>query len=629
MFLALPSLQNPEAFPLETAKIENITQDWGEPRRNLSVEGHPLMLGGKAYARGIGTHANAEIVVALGSGSVGFSATVGLDDETAGKGSVRFRAYADGRLAAETGILRSGGTASLKVADLRGAKILRLVVDDAGDGNAYDHADLVEPVVLHRGAAPTIVGLEPGPTLPIAPFDAVRTRINGPRVLGASPEREILFRVPVTGRRPLALKASGLPAGVALDGATGILSGRVAKAGEYDVKLEAAGPGGRDRRTLRLSIGRDRLALTPPMGWNSWNVWGTNVDDAKIRAAADSLVATGLADAGYGYVNVDDAWQSPERAPDGEIRSNERFPDMAALASAVHARGLRFGLYSSPGPKTCGGYTGSYGHEAQDAGTYAKWGVDYLKYDWCSYGSIAPNPDRAALEAPYRLMSAALRSSGRDIVHSLCQYGMGDVSQWGKSAGGHLWRTTGDITDSWSSMAGIGFAQGGNSRHAGPGAWNDPDMLVLGRVGWGDPHPSRLKPNEAITHMTLWSLLAAPLLIGCDLTKLDPFTRDLLTNPEVVEIDQDALGRAATPVKREGTTEVWTRPLAGGATAVGLFNRGLSGTRVSVSARELGVSPGSGLRNVWTRKDEGRIGATLARAVPAHGALLFRIGGRG
>ena len=368
----------------------------------------------------------------------------------------------------------------------------------------------------------------------------------------------------------------------------------------------------------------DTLALTPPMGWNSWNVFGTKVTDADVRAAADSLVSSGLAAHGWTYVNIDDAWEAG-RAADGTIQTNEKFPDMKALCDYVHARGLKIGIYSSPGPTTCGGFTGSYQHEAQDAKTYADWGIDYLKYDWCGYEKIAPNHDLPELKRPYFVMQAELEKLDRDIVYSLCQYGWGDVWTWGPEVGGNLWRTTGDINDTWGSMAGIGFGQAELAPFASPGHWNDPDMLVVGVVGWGNAHPTRLTPNEQYTHISLWSLLSAPLLIGCDLTKLDDFTKNLLTNDEVLAVDQDPLGKQAKRVAKQGGIEVWAKPLADGSTAVGVFNRGLVPATHALDLAALDLGGERSVRDLWRQKDLGTADGTFSTEVPGHGVVLLRV----
>ncbi|HLK13588.1 MAG TPA: glycoside hydrolase family 27 protein, partial [Fimbriimonadaceae bacterium] len=278
------------------------------------------------------------------------------------------------------------------------------------------------------------------------------------------------------------------------------------------------------------------------------------------------------------------------------------------------------------GPETCAGFPASYKFEKQDADTYAKWGVDYLKYDWCSYGGIEPHPDLAGLEKPYSLMHRMLANSGRDIVFSLCQYGMGDVWNWGASVGGNAWRCTGDITDTWSSMSSIGFQGDKWAKGGGPGHWNDPDMLVVGRLGWGDhPHPTRLTPNEQITHITMWAMQAAPLLIGCDLTHLDSFTLDVLTNHDVIEVDQDMLGKPATRLSKDGQTEVWSRPLADGRFAVALFNRGEEPTRVSLKLADLGLEGNHKIRNLWLNRDAGRARDTFSATIPRHGAVLISV----
>jgi alpha-galactosidase len=336
-------------------------------------------------------------------------------------------------------------------------------------------------------------------------------------------------------------------------------------------------------------------------------------------------VSSGLAAHGYTCVNIDDAWEG-ERDEQGELGSNEKFPDMAALAADVHALGLKLGIYSSPGPLTCAGFPGSHEHERQDAATWSAWGIDYLKYDWCSYGGLAPDQSELELARPYVSMRIALDDCGRDIVYSLCQYGLGDVWTWGEAVGANLWRTTGDIDDTWGRMSSIGFGQAGLSDFAGPGHWNDPDMLVVGQLGWGPSlHPTRLTPWEQVTHLTLWSLLAAPLLIGCDLEQLDDFTLALLTNPEVLDVDQDPLGRAARRVTAEGEAEVWARPLQDGSLAVGLFNRGRAEGDVRVLWESLGLRGEHAVRDLWRRQELGRHVAGLTLTLPRHGAALLKV----
>jgi alpha-galactosidase len=386
------------------------------------------------------------------------------------------------------------------------------------------------------------------------------------------------------------------------------------------------GPHGTARRSLRIVAGPDALALTPPMGWNSWNVWGPAVDAGKVRDAALWLERSGLAAHGFQYVVIDDAWSGKRNAA-GEMVPNEKFPDMRALADAVHARGLKLGIYSSPGPKTCEGFEGSLGHEMQDAATYARWGVDFLKYDWCSYEEVAKDRSLQELQKPYLLMRDALAKVDRDIIYSLCQYGYGDVWQWGERAGGHLWRTSGDLLDQWANLESVGFRQAGREPWSGPGHWNDTDMLVVGTVGWGpNLHPTRLTPNEQMLHLALWALQAAPLFIGADLSRLDDFTLALLTNDEVLDVDQDPLGKAGGRVRKDGRLEIWARPLADGTHAVGLFNRGLGPKAVTVQWADLGVKGTQQVRDLWLRKDLGAFKDAFTATVPRHGVVFVKVG---
>jgi alpha-galactosidase len=366
-----------------------------------------------------------------------------------------------------------------------------------------------------------------------------------------------------------------------------------------------------------------QLAATPPMGWNSWNHFAGKVTDADVRASADLIVSTGMRDAGYIYVNIDDTWEA-ERDAQGILHTNSKFPDMKALADYVHSKGLKIGIYSSPGPKTCGGYAGSYQHEEQDAKMYAGWGIDYLKYDLCSLGPILDKEsggDRHKYfeleKAAYDKMHKALVATGRPIVYSLCQYGFDNVWEWGTEVGGNLWRTTGDIDDTYDRMSVIGFQQSGLGKYAGPGHWNDPDMLEVGN--------GHMSSAEYRTHMTLWVMLAAPLLAGNDLSKMTPETLATLTNREVIAVDQDKLGMEGHRVSAVGPLEIWEKQLSGGAKAIALFNRGESPSPITVEWSAVGFSAGAKVRDLWSGKEVSASGDSYTATVPTHGAILLRV----
>jgi alpha-galactosidase len=356
------------------------------------------------------------------------------------------------------------------------------------------------------------------------------------------------------------------------------------------------------------------------MGWNSWNKFAGRVDDASVRAMADAMASNGMKEAGYVYINIDDTWEGDQRDAQGNITTNKKFPDMKALADYVHAKGLKLGIYSSPGPVTCAGYLGSYGHEAQDAKTFAAWGIDYLKYDWCGASMMHPTEDQPAL---YQIMGDALLATGRDILYSLCQYGQLDVWKWGAEVGGNSWRTTGDIRDSWQSMANIGFRQYVLAPYAKPGHFNDPDMLEIGNGGMTD--------TEYRTHMSLWSMLASPLLAGNDLRTMTPAIHDILTNRDVIAIDQDSLGVQATRVWASDDSasvrkEIWTRPLAHGGHAVAVFNRGPDSAQVVVDFAKLGVDVRrKRIRDLWEHTPVRVRGTQYVARVPSHGVVMLRV----
>jgi alpha-galactosidase len=475
------------------------------------------------------------------------------------------------------------------------------------------------------------------------PKPAATPRINGPRVYGERPGRPFLYTIPATGQPPLVFSAEGLPDGLTLDSKSGRISGSVARAGEYRVTIAAGNSLGRATEPLVIKVG-DQICLTPPLGWNSWNCFGGKVDQEKVAAQAAAMASSGLLQHGWTYINIDDTWQGRRSGPEHTLAPDAKFPDMKKLCDDIHSLGLKAGIYSTPwvtsyarhaggsaenadgtwdppppGPKQVNKKIlpyaiGKFHFMRQDARRWAEWGFDYLKYDW--------NP----IETPdVQEMAEALSASGRDFVYSLSNHApFSGAPDFARLA--DLWRTTGDIKDTWKSMSGIGFAQEKWAPFAGPGHWNDPDMLVVGIVGWGKPRQTGLTADEQYTHISLWCLLSAPLLIGCDLTKLDDFTLGLLTNDEVLAVDQDALGREATRIGASGGQEVWAKPLADGAWAVGLFNRDDQPAEVTLNLVDLKLSGPQPVRDLWRQKNlpatEGQLTAKVAR----HGTELFKLG---
>ncbi len=476
----------------------------------------------------------------------------------------------------------------------------------------------------------------------LTPLPGKEPRINGPRIYGTRPGRPFLYRVPATGDRPMTFAASGLPQGLSLDSRTGIISGQAAGPGTYRSTLSAENRHGKASRELRIVIGQT-LALTPPMGWNSWYIHYNRVSDKVMRQAAEQMIATGMADYGYSYVNIDDCWMvkvssddpeigGPTRDAQGRLLSNKRFPDMKALTDFIHSRGLKAGTYISPGPETCAGYTGSYGHEAQDARTFADWGFDFLKYDWCSYSKKAGGKTVEDFKKPYVQMWNELQKLDRDIVLNLCQYGMGDVWKWGAEVG-HCWRTTGDLGLERSTQLpgfySIGFSNAKHWEYARPGAWNDPDYILIGWVGdahkQGEGTPTSLTPNEQYSYMSMWSLMAAPLIFSGDMARLDPFTLNVLCNQEVIEVNQDPLGKQAKITRQTPDELILTKELEDGSVAVGLFNLSDKPAQLTITWADIGLSGGRTARDLWRQKDIGRFESSFRTTCGRHGATLIRL----
>ena len=474
-------------------------------------------------------------------------------------------------------------------------------------------------------------------------------RINGPSVYGVRPGHPFLYRIPATGDRPMRFRVEGLPAGLQFDASTGIIRGIVADPGprSYRITVMASSARGYAERRFTIVVG-DTLALTPPMGWNDWYTFYEHPSDGLMRKAADIMIRSGMADHGYHYVNIDDSWmgkpgatepelQGPARDTRGMINANGRFPDMKAMTDYIHGLGLKAGIYTSPGPRTCAGFYGSYEHEAQDAARFVEWGFDFLKYDWCSYGDVAPKgsaPEPERLQRPYRRMGALLQQQPRDIVFNLCQYGMGNVWTWGAEVGGHSWRTTGDLgLEKASRLPGfysIGFKNAEHAEFAGPGRWNDPDYILIGYVGNAHnisdpPKPTSLTQHEQYSYMSMWALTAAPLFYSGDITRLDPFTLNVLNNAEVIAVDQDPLGRQARIVRRTDEEFVLAKPMEDGSVAVGLFNLSEGPRQIAVTMRDIGAGGRQRVRDLWRWKDVGVFTDTYSASVGRHGVMLVRM----
>lgn len=619
-------------------------QDWGRPVINRSVAGTPLSIAGRRFERGIGSHAISRMLFDLGGTAQRIAGMAGPDDANLFTTDLEFKIIGDGQLLWQSGTMRRGDAAVPFDVDLTGIDKVLLLVDLCGDAFMYDHADWVDTRFITSGSDVTALPVWPEPVkkepyilTPAAPAEPL---INNPTVYGATPGADFLWSVMASGDRPMAYGAHNLPEGLHIDGTTGVISGRVEQPGDYRVTLTAANAHGCDSLDVTVKIG-GRISLTPIMGWSSWNCWRFSTTDAIMRRTADIMYEK-LHPYGWSYVSVDDGWMASERNPDGTLPGNASFPDMKALIDRLHSKGLKFGLYSSPGPTTCGKYPASYGHEFTDADTWAKWGVDYLKYDYCSHTEVERDSSEPSIRAPYDLMRQALDASGRDIVYCV-GYGAPRVWNWGAEAGGNHWRTTCDITDRWNVVLAIANCQDVCAPATAPGRFNDPDMMVVGDVGsgWGAPkHPTLLTPDEQYTHVSLWAILTAPLLLGCDMETLDDFTLSLLTNREVIAVNQDEL--CAPAVKRVVKNgQIWNKPLADGSVAVGCFNvdpyfvlwdqsdaqamqsRDYSFT---VDPRDYGIDCPVTVRDIWRNADIAvGVDAPFEVTTPYHGVKLLRL----
>lgn len=626
---------------LEQLDLAKARADGLRPKAALAASGGPISLQSKTYQHGVGMWARTRLTVDLKAKATQFAATVGMDDSCSVSGSVSFEVWLDGRKVADTGIMTSGQPPKTLSISLAQAQKMQLRLENGGDGPNNDGADwadarillapgstespaAIETPALPPDDAPWPIGLKLEPLPEIAPVGkSPQPAIHGPRLIGSTPGRHFLYRIPATGAGPLAFTAENLPEGLTLDDRTGIISGSIKSKGRTKVRLKATGSAGSTTRLLLIDADAHKQALTPPMGWNSWYVWGGEVSDRKIREAADLLLKTGLAAHGYQYVNIDDCWQGA-RSEDGRLSGNERFPDMKALGDYIHARGLKFGIYSSPGPKSCAGFEGSYQHEVVDVSTWAAWGVDLLKSDLCGYLTVDSGPTVPARMKAVEVFTRALEQCGRDMVYTFG--GWGDTADWGAQAGLNAWRIAGDVTPKWNDIKRVALAQRGHEQQSRPGHWNDADFLMVGNSWFAQNRPSMLTGNEQVLHLTHWSLSASPLFLSCNLDQIDDFTMALLTNDDVIEVDQDPLGKQTIPVNLLGETEVLARPLWDQTQAVGLINWGDTQTTVTVRWSDLRIQGPQNVRDLWRRKELGRFDDSFTATIGRHGAVLLKVG---
>ena len=627
----------PRIVWLDELDLSNVDQSAGKAIANQSMWKTPLSIAGEKFDRGVGTHAASVFRIKLDGKTISFKASAGIDDSAPEhelkQASAEFIILGDGKIIWRSGIMHAGEKAKQIDISVKGIKSLILRVDHAGDGIAGDRTNWVNARFEVKGVDPVSVKKEREQEYILTPAVARQPMINAPYIYGARPGNPFLFTVPVSGERPLNITATNLPEGLSIDSNTGIITGKAINPGTYTVHISAKNQYGETSKDLTLEIG-EKISLTPPMGWNSWNVFGADIDDKKIRRMADRMVELGLVNYGYAYINIDDGWQGARGGKYNAIMPNDKFPDMKDLVDYVHSKGLKIGIYSSPWVQTFAGYIGSsadtrdgkvinssrrYGEFSfakQDVKQWAEWGFDYIKYDWVT-NDIAHTAE----------LSYLLRQSGRDILYSISNAAPFELAEdWSNLT--NAWRTTGDIYDSWCSMTTIGFLQDKWQPFAKPGSWNDPDMLIVGKVGWGkNIHPTHLSPDEQYTHITLWSILAAPLLIGCDLEQMDDFTMNLLSNREVIAINQDIAGIQGSRVYADNNKEieVWSKPLKDGSIAVGLFNLSDNKQNISISWDQLNIQGKQKVRNLWEQKDKGVYINKYQSDVPSHGVLFIKI----
>lgn len=615
-----------------------------------SGSGDAIRMKGRSYSRGVGVNSISVLSFLLNGNAVTFSAVVGVDDMGRKDLAHRFYVIGDRKILFESREMKWGDAPREVKVNLTGIKRLGLLVT-VDPAIAKTYANWADARFTMKGGQLPMNIPNTDERIMLTPAAGKAPKINSAAVFGARPGNPFLYTIASTGDRPILFSATNLPAGLQVDVQTGIISGKVSLPGKYTAMLKAKNSAGESLKQLTIKIG-DTIALTPPMGWNGWNSWAREIDQEKVIASANAMVKMGLANHGWTYVNIDDAWQGQRGGKYNAIQPNAKFPSFKQMADHIHGLGLKLGVYSTPWISSYAGYpgassnlsngvfpdsirenkrayryTGKYRFENEDARQMAEWGVDYLKYDW-----------RIEIPSAER-MSVALKNSGRDIFYSISNSApFTEVKDWVRLT--NSYRTGPDIRDSWLSLYISAFTLDKWSPYGGPGHWNDPDMMILGNVTTGSPlHPSRLTPDEQYSHVTLFSLLAAPLLIGCPIEQLDPFTLSLLTNDEVIAVNQDVLGKPARLLIDENGVQVWLKQLEHQEYAIGMFFiNGYAQTpqsyfrwgdetpvSFSLDLAKIGLKGKYKIRDLWRQKDLGEFKGTFKTSIRHHGVVMIKV----
>ncbi|WP_316812376.1 NPCBM/NEW2 domain-containing protein [Pedobacter heparinus] len=609
---------------------------------------------GIKYLRGLGAQSISILKFDLSKQAIRFSTMAAVDDHGNKDIALKFYVLGDGKILFESEEKRVGDE-PLKIAiDLKGIKQLGLLITDkvGGVANKRTYANWINAKLeIMEGHFPGHVRYADHKYL-LTPPAKQSPKINSARVFGARPGNPVLYTIAASGKRPLQFWAVDLPKGLSVSASTGIITGVVKERGNYSILLKAKNKLGEAKQKLLLKIG-DTIALTPPLGWNGWNSWATEIDQEKVMASARAMVNKGLRDHGWNYVNIDDSWQGVRAVPDHALQPNEKFPDFKAMVDGIHALGLKAGLYSTPYVSSYAGYVGGssefpaggetherikvnrqpfmhigkYRFEETDARQMARWGFDFLKYDW-----------RIDVNSTER-MADALKKSGRDVVFSLSNNSPFEkANDWMRLS--HMYRTGPDIKDSWNSLYATVFSLDKWATYTGPGHWSDPDMMIVGEVTIGhEMQPSHLTAEEQYSHVSIFSLLAAPMLIGCPIEKLDAFTLNLLTNDEVIAINQDPLGKAGRLLLKESGMEIWVKQLEEGAYGIGIFNTDGYGTTprsyfrwgdekeksYTLDFTKIGLKGKWQIRDVWRQQSLGQYNGVFRTTVPYHGVVMLKV----